>query len=419
MKALPHQNELFLLASGEGEHLASQSTATARKHSVIPASWQAQPKLQKSRQRDKGMVPGKTSGLTRQLWNPQSLAAAPGLPSACPSVSCGQAPQAATALVDFPTALTILPKWPVLTKCQLLLLESLMQQKIAHLKWGLLQQILESYSHFNFLAPCPLPLEGVRLPGLHKACELQGQQERHCGAQGPRPGLKSPERSQSVWRQERKSSKPPTQARALEKRRPHQTEPMGVSIHSEKPKRVRPPGGLRERQDEQKEAPPRAKLTAPRNPRPAAESSSWCGQESVQEPSSENSGSRKMVRPGVSQMAERAPGRARISYSGADHWRKEHASQEAPRFKCQQPTHRRRGSLEPEEGRGAGQQPSSCSTDTFSSKRSLHSAAARLSMSFLKRISWSPHRAKPQHLAPNVSVRDPDPILLPEHGFRK
>lgn len=416
MKALPHQNELFLLASGEGEHLASQSTATARKHSVIPASWQAQPKLQKSRQRDKGVVPGKTSGLTRQLCNPQSLAAALGLPSACPSVSCGQAPQAATALVDFPTALTILPKWPVLTKCQLLLLESLMQRKIAHLKWGLPQQILESYLHFNFLAPCPLPLEGVRLPGLHKACELQGQQERHCGAQGPRPGLKSPERSHSVRRQERKSSKPPTQARALEKRRPHQTEPMGISIHPEKPKRVRPPGGLRERQDVQKEAPPRAKLTAPRNPRPAAESSSWCGQESVQEPSSENSGSRKMVRPGVSQMAERAPGTARISYSGADHWRKEHASQEPPRFKCQQPIHRRRGSLELEEGRGAGQQPSSCPTDTFSSKRSLHSAAARLSMSFLKRISWSPHLAKPQHLAPNLSVRDPDPILLPEVG---
>ncbi|XP_059970194.1 uncharacterized protein LOC132499560 [Mesoplodon densirostris] len=236
MKPLPHQNELFLLASGEGEHLASQSTATARKHSVIPASWQAQPKLQKSRQRDKGLVPGKTSGLTRRLRNPQSLAAPLGLPSACPSVSCGQAPQAATVLVDFPTALTILPKWPVLKKSQLLLLESLMQRKIAHLKWGLPQQILESYLRFNFLAPCPLLPEGVRLPGLHKACELQGQQERHCGAQGPRPGLKSPERSQSVRPRERKSSKPPTQARALEKRRPHQTEPMGISIHPEKPK---------------------------------------------------------------------------------------------------------------------------------------------------------------------------------------
>ncbi|XP_066866736.1 uncharacterized protein [Kogia breviceps] len=311
MKPLPHQNELFLLASGEGEHLASQSTATARKHSGIPASWQAQQKLQKSRQRDKGVAPGKTSGLTLQLRNPQSLAAPPGLTFACPSVSCGQAPQAATALVDFPTALTILPKWPVLKKSQLLLLESLVQRKIAHLKWGLPQQILESYLCFNFLAPCPLPLAGVRLLGLHKTCELQGQQERHCGAQGSRPGLKSPERSQSVRPPERKSSKPPTQARALEKRRPHQTKPMmGISIHPEKSKRVRPPGGLRERQDFQKEALPRAKLTAPRNPRPAAESSNWCGQESVQEPSSENSRGRKMVRPGVSQMADGAPGRS-------------------------------------------------------------------------------------------------------------
>nr|XP_058937020.1 uncharacterized protein DDB_G0290685-like [Kogia breviceps] len=417
MKPLPHQNELFLLASGEGEHLASQSTATARKHSGIPASWQAQQKLQKSRQRDKGVAPGKTSGLTLQLRNPQSLAAPPGLTFACPSVSCGQAPQAATALVDFPTALTILPKWPVLKKSQLLLLESLVQRKIAHLKWGLPQQILESYLCFNFLAPCPLPLAGVRLLGLHKTCELQGQQERHCGAQGSRPGLKSPERSQSVRPPERKSSKPPTQARALEKRRPHQTKPMmGISIHPEKSKRVRPPGGLRERQDFQKEALPRAKLTAPRNPRPAAESSNWCGQESVQEPSSENSRGRKMVRPGVSQMADGAPGRVRISHFGADHWRKEHASQEPPRFKRQQPTHRRRGSLEPEEGRGAGQQPSPCTTDTFSSKRSLHSAAARLTMSFLNRISWSPHLAKPQHLAPNLSVRDPDPVLLPRVG---
>ncbi|XP_058423973.1 uncharacterized protein C22orf46-like [Diceros bicornis minor] len=68
------------------------------------------------------------------------------------------APQAATALVGDPTALTVLPKWPVLKKSQQLLLESLMRRKIAHLKWGLPQQILESYVLSNFLEPCPLPL---------------------------------------------------------------------------------------------------------------------------------------------------------------------------------------------------------------------------------------------------------------------
>jgi len=45
MKALPNHSELFLLVSGEGEHLASQSTATAGKPrvDVIPASRQARP----------------------------------------------------------------------------------------------------------------------------------------------------------------------------------------------------------------------------------------------------------------------------------------------------------------------------------------------------------------------------------------
>ncbi|XP_057599317.1 uncharacterized protein LOC130857572 [Hippopotamus amphibius kiboko] len=418
MKPLLHQSELFQLASGEGEHLASHSTATAGKHrvGVIPASRQARPKLQRSRQSDKGVAPEKTSGLTRQLQNPQSLAAPLGLPSACPSVSCGQAPQAATALVGVPTALTALPKWPALKKSQRLLLESLMRRKIAHLKWGLPRRILESYLHFNFLGPCPLPVAGVRLPGLHVACELQGQQERHCEAQASRPGLKSPERSQRVRPPERRSSKLPTQARALEKREPHPSQPMGISVPPKKPKRVKPLGGPREPQDVQKEAPSRAELTAPRNPWPAAESSSWCGQERVQEPSTEGSRGREMVRTGVSQMAERAPSKARISHSraGYDHWRKEHVSQGPPRLKCQQPTHRRRGSLEPEEGRGTGQQPSSCSTDAFSSKRSLHSAAARLSISFLNKISLSPLLAKPQHSASSLSVRDPDPTLLPK-----
>ena len=121
-----------------------------------------------------------------------------------------------------------------------------------------------------------------------------------------------------------------------------------------------------------------------------------------------------MVRPGISRMAERASRRVRISYprAGYDHWRREHTSQKPLRFQCQQPSHRR-GSLEPEERRGAGQQPSSCSTDTFSFKRSLHSAVARLSMTFLNKSSQSPHLAKAQHSVPSLSVRDPGPMPLP------
>ena len=408
MKALPNHSELFLLVSGEGEHLASQSTATAGKPrvDVIPASRQARPKPQRSRQRDGRVDPGKTADRSGQLWNPQSLAAPLGLPSACPSVSCGHAPQAGTAPLDDPTALTVLPKWPVLKKSQRQLLESLMRRKIAHLKWGLPQRILESYMHFNVLGPRPLPLAGQRFPGLHMACELQGQQESE--AQGSRPGLKS----HKFRTPEGKSSKP-TQARALEKPSGSGSEPMGSSIPPVKPKRVRPPEGAREPQDVQKEAPPRAELTASRNPRPAAESSSWWRQERVQEPSSENSKGGKMVRPGISRMAERASRRVRVSYPRAGYdWRREHISQKPLRFQCQQPSHKR-GSLEPEERRGAGQQTSSCSTDTFSFKRSLHCAATRLSMTFLNKNSRSPHLAKAQHSAPNLSVRDPGPMPLP------
>nr|XP_031527705.1 uncharacterized protein LOC102532693 [Vicugna pacos] len=240
IKPLFNQGELFLLNSGEGEDLASQGTAPAGKHKVgiKPSSWQAQPKLQRSRQRDKGADPGKASGLTRQLRDPQSLDAPVGLPSACPSVSHGQALQAAPALVDVPSALTILPKRPVHKKSQRLLLESLMRRKIAHLKWGFPQQILESYLLFNFLGPCPLPLVGLRLSGLHTSCELQGQQEKRCETHGLRPGPKSLERSWRAWFPERKSVKLPTQARALEKHRPNWSEPMGTSIHPEKPKRT-------------------------------------------------------------------------------------------------------------------------------------------------------------------------------------
>lgn len=388
--------------------MASQSTATAGKPrvDVIPASRQARPKPQRSQQRDGRVDPGKTADRSGQLRNPQSLAAPLGLPSACPSVSCGHTPQAGTAPLGDPTALTVLPKWPVLKKSQRQLLESLMRRKIAHLKWGLPQRILESYMHFNVLGPRPLPLAGQRFPGLHMACELQGQQESE--AQGSRPGLKS----QKFRTPEGKSSKP-TQARALEKPSGSGSEPMGSSIPPVKPKRVRPPEGAREPQDVQKEAPPRAELTASRNPRPAAESSSWWRQERVQEPSSENSSGGKMVRPGISRMAERAFRRVRVSYPRAGYdWRREHVSQKPLRFQCQQPSHKR-GSLEPEERRGAGQQTSSCSTDTFSFKRSLHCAATRLSMTFLNKNSRSPHLAKAQHSAPNLSVRDPGPMPLP------
>nr|XP_019590131.1 PREDICTED: uncharacterized protein C22orf46 homolog isoform X2 [Rhinolophus sinicus] len=418
MQLLPHRGELFLFTSGEGEHLASQSTAPAREHKVgiSPASRQAPPKPQRSRQRDKRVDPGKTSGLAWQLQNPQSLTASLNLPSFSPSDSCGQAPQTATALVDAPTALTVLPKWPVLKKSQRLLLESLMRRKMAHLKWGLPQRILESHLLFNFLGPSPQSFAGVQLPGLYTACELQRQQERLCEAQGSMPGLKSPERCRRFQPSERKSLKLSTQARALEKCGSRRSETAGISIHPPKPQRVRPPGGPREPQNVLKEALPRAKLPAPRNPSPAAKSRSWCGQERVRESSRENSMGRKMVRAGISQRAERAPSRVRTSYSraGHDRWRKESTSQEAsepPKLKWQQPTHWRRGSLEPVEGRRSGQQPPSCSTDISSFQGQ---AAVRLSMTLLNKISRSPPLAKPQHPAPNLSLRGSDPTLLPK-----
>nr|KAF6451831.1 hypothetical protein HJG59_001833 [Molossus molossus] len=408
MKPLPHGGELFLLSSGEGKHLASQNTAPARKHRVgiSLASPQAPPKTPRSQQRDKRVDPEKASGLVWQLQNPQSLAASPSLPSSCSSDSCGQAPQAATALVSVPSALTVLPKWPVLKKSQQLLLESLMRRKIAHLKWGIPQRILDSHLFFNMLDPCQLPFAEMW---------LQWQQEKVCETQGSRPGLKSPGKSQRVQLPERKSSKLSTQARALETRGPQGSEPKSIFIHPPKPRRVRPPRGPRERQGVQEEVPPRAKLPAPRNARPAVESRNLCAQERVRELSSENSRDRKMIRPGVCQMAERAPSRMRTSYSraGHDHWRKDSTSQEAskpPRLKCQQSTHWSRGSLE---GRGIKQQSSSCSKDTPSFKGSLHSAPGSLSMTLLNKKYWSLHLANLQHSAPNLSLRGSDLTLLP------
>ncbi|CAD7677085.1 unnamed protein product [Nyctereutes procyonoides] len=425
MKPLPSWSQLSLQASGEGKHLVSQSMASAKKHraGVSLAFQQAPPEPWRSQKQDKRVGdPGKTAGLTQQLQNLQSgefLAAPLGLPSACSSVLCGRAPQAATALAGAPTVLTVPPKGPILKKSQQLLLESLMRWKIVHLKWGFPQRILESHLLFNLLEPCPLPLAGVRLPGLYTVRELQQQQERHCEAQGFRPGLESTERSQRVQLPERKSPKLPTQDTAPEKCGSHQCKSMGISIHSEKPGRVRPPGGTREPLDVQEEVPPRAKAAAAprRSSRPAAQSRSWCGPE----PASENSRDRKMVRLGASQMVEMAPCRGRTSYprTGHDHWRKERISQEAPKppsLKCQRPTHGRRGSLEAAGSSQAGQEPSSCFTNTSSFKYSLHSAAARLSMTLLNKVSCSSHLAKPRHSAPNLSLRDPAPTLLPKLG---
>lgn len=148
-----------------------------------------------------------------------------------------------------------------------------MRRKIAHLKWGLPQRILESHLLFHLLGPCPLPLVEVRLLGLYLAWELQ---EKHWEAQGSRPGLKCPERFQRAHPLERKSSKLPTQAQTLEKCGPHRWEPMGGSVHPEEAQRVRPPGGPGELQVVQEKFPTGAKLPAPR--KPAAESRSWCVQ---------------------------------------------------------------------------------------------------------------------------------------------
>lgn len=407
MKPLAHQAELFLLSSGEGKHLASQNMAPARV-GISPAFLQASPKPPRSRQRDKRV----DASLAWQLQNPQSLAVSLNLLSSYPSDSCGQAPQDTIALVGVPIALTVLPKWPVLGKSQQLLLEALMLRRIEHLKWGLPQRILESHLLFNSLDPCLLPFPGVQLPGLHTACELQQQQERLCEAQGSRPGLKFPEKSQRVPPPARKSSNLSSQASALEKCGSQGSEPEGISIHLPNPLTVWPPGGSIERRAVQEEAPPSAELPAPRSPRPAAESRNWTGQESVGDPSSE-----KMVRPGVSQMSERAPSRVRTSYSRAGHeHRQESESQEAsehPSLQCQQPTPQSRESLE---GRGAELQSSPCSKDTSSFKAGLRSATRSLSINCLNETSWAPQLAKPQHSAPNLNLRGSDPPLLPQVG---
>ncbi|KAF6117684.1 hypothetical protein HJG60_001799 [Phyllostomus discolor] len=415
MKPLPNQEELFLLSSGEGKHLAGQSMAPARGHreGISPGSTQAPLKPERRRQRN----PGKACGLAWRFQKPCSLAASLNLPSSRPSDLGGQAPQAATALVGMPSAHPVPSKWPGHRKGQQFLLESLMRQKIAHPKWDLRQRlILESHLLFNLLDLGPLPFARVQLPGIYTACELQRQQERRLGeAQASRPGVNSPEKPQRIGPPKTKSSKLCTQAGALEKCGLQGSEPVGLSVHLSKLRRARPPGGPRERQDVQKEAPPRAKRPAPRNPRPAA--GPGCGQKRVREPSSGNRRDRKTVGPGASQTAGRAPSRARTSRAGQDHGRKESASPEAsqtPRLKYQQPAPWRRASLE---GGGAEQQPSSCSTDTSGFKGGLHSATESLSRTLLTQTSWSPPLAMPQHsAAPSPNRRVSDPPRLPKVG---
>ncbi|XP_020023753.2 uncharacterized protein [Castor canadensis] len=405
IKPHPHQRQ-----GGEGEHLATKGmNLWEYRAGVSPASQPARPRSQRRQQSNKGVDSEKASSLTHQPQNPQS----PVL-SVCHSLPCGQAPQAATALVGAP----IQPTWPTLKKSKRLLLESLMRRRIAHLRWGLPRRILESYLLFNLLGSCSLARAVVRLPGLCTDQELQRQQERHCEVQGSSSGLKSSEKSQTVLPLERKNSKLQKHAMSLEKCR-YQSESMGSSIPPKKPRRTRPRGGAREPQIQ--EETPKANIPAPRTPRLASDSRSWSDPEIVKESSSENSRDRKMFRPEVSQMAERAPSRVKTSSSraGHDYWKKElecipWEASESSRHKCQQHTYWRR-SPKTAVGRGTAQgQPFSCSTDTFSFNGNVHCAAARLSMTLLNKMPWSSQLAKPQHSAPNLTLGDP--TLFPKVG---
>ncbi|XP_051689983.2 uncharacterized protein CUNH22orf46 isoform X1 [Oryctolagus cuniculus] len=413
MKPLPCWGEAFLLASGEGEHLASQGLAPVSE--LRSASQHIQPESQRQ-QSDKGMGPEKASSRKQQPRNPESLAAPLGVRSGCPCLLGDQPPPAATALTGIPTALTVSPKWPVLKKSKRLLLESLMRRRIAHLQWGLPRRILESYLLYNFFGSCSVPLAGVRPSGLCMGQEFQGQQERRCEAQSAVLAIKSPKRPQRL-QSPGSSSELPAQATALEEDR---LKPVGISFPPPKPRRSKPPGGTREPQVIQ-EALPRAKLPASSNFKPAAETRSWCGPERVREPCSENSRCRNAVRPEISQAEARAPWRGRTLSFGAGHGqhRKEHVSWGAckpSRLRYQQLAPWRRGSLDSVEGRGAGQKPASSSTNSPSFKGSLHATAARLSVTILSKMSWSPRLAKPQPSAPDLSPKDPESesALLPK-----
>ncbi|XP_038199639.1 uncharacterized protein LOC119823628 [Arvicola amphibius] len=390
------------------EHLSSQGTAPARKHRglVTESSQGAQPGSQRRQERDKPVDAGKAS-MTCQHPHPQSQAC-----SVFPSLLCPQVSQAAPALASAPV-LTALPKGPALKKSKHLLLESLMKRRIAHLRWGLPRRILESYLLFHFLESCSLPRAGVRLPGVRTNQDRQRQQERHCEPQGSPLGPESQGSSQSCPVLERKSSKLSTQVQALEKCRPPKSEPTGSSMPPKKPRRTRPPGGAKEPQIQEDAL--KANIPAPRNPRPAAESKSWCGPGQVQELSTESSRGRKMARSRVSHVEERASSRVRAlsCTEGHSHWKKECIPREAselPRLKCQQPPPWRSRSLGPAESRGAWQLPFPSSARVSSFKNNVQSAAARLSMTILNKMPRSPQPAKLQHSAPLLTLRNPTPL---------
>ncbi|CAO2601510.1 Uncharacterized protein C22orf46 [Lemmus lemmus] len=383
------------------EHLSSQGTAPAWKNRgrATESSQGAQPGSQRRQERDKRVGAGKASSLICQHPHPQSQAC-----SVFPSLLCPQVSKVAPALAITPV-LTALPKWPALKKSKHLLLESLMKRRIAHLRWGLPRRILESYLLFHFLESCSLPRAGVRLPGVHTNLDRQRQQEQLCEPQGSPLGPESRGRSQSCPILERKSSNLFTQVQALEKCRPPKSEPMGSSMPPKKPRRTRLPGGAREPQL-QEEA-PKANIPAPTNPRPAAESRSWCGPGQIQELSTESSRGRKMVRPRVSHVEERASSRVRAlsCTEGHNHWKKECIPSEAsevPRLKCQQPPHCRSRSM------GPPPFPSSVRVSSF--KENVHSARARLSRTILSKMPWSPQLAKPQRSAPFLRLRNPTPF---------
>ncbi|XP_063099773.1 uncharacterized protein LOC100717836 isoform X2 [Cavia porcellus] len=391
MKPRPHWGGDFLKTSGAGEQVARHGETRAE---TSPASQQPQPGSQRRRRRDKRVDPAKASGPTWQPGNPQC----PCEPSACPSVSCGRVPHATRILTG---ASTVSPKGPVLKKSRRLLLESLMRRRIAHLKWGLPRRILESYLLFSFLGPNSMPLAGVRLPGLCINQELRRQQQKQCAAQGFTPSLESPKKPPRVLHSERKSSSLPAQARALEKHRGHGSAPMGSSTPPQKPRRTRPPGGARELQIPQAV------------PSSFAELWNGCGPERAWESSSGNSRGRTVVSglgglSVVSEAAERAPSRATTSSSRASHnyW-KEYTSSEAsrcPRLKSRHPTSRTRGSPEPVQGGGPGQQPPSCSPETSRFRGSLYSTATRLGKTLLSKRSWYPQLARSQLSAPDLSL---------------
>ncbi|XP_075815577.1 uncharacterized protein LOC142842920 [Microtus pennsylvanicus] len=387
------------------EHLSSQGTAPAWKHrgQVTESSQGAQPESQRQ-ERDKRVDAGKAS-MTCQHPHPQPQAS-----SVFPSLLCPQVSQAAPALASAPVVLTALPKEPALKKSKHLLLESLMKRRIAHLRWGLPRRILESYLLFHFLESCSLPRAGVRLPGVRTNQDRQRQQERHCEPQGSPLGPESRGSSQSCPVLERKSSKLSTQVQALEKCRPPKSEPRGSSMPPKKPKRTRPPGGAREPQIQEEAL--KTNIPAPRNPRPAAESKSWCGPGQVQELSTESSRGRKMARPRVSHVEERASSRVRAlpCTEGHSHWKKECTPREAsehPRLKCPQPPRWRSRSMGPAEGRGAWQLPFPSSARVSSFQNNVHSAAARLSMTILSKMPRSPQPAKPQRSASLLTLRNP------------